>query len=46
MLMGALASGSVYFRPGQTSAALGQIAEQRVKNIHTHIPKSLVINGS
>ena len=46
MLMGALAPGSVYFRPRQTSVTLGQIAEQRVKNIHTHIPKSLVINGS
>ena len=44
--MGALAPGSVYFRPRQTSVTVGQIAEQRVKNIHTHIPKSLVINGS
>ena len=45
MLMGALAPGSVYFRPRQTSVTLGQITEQRVKNIHINIPKSLVSNG-
>ena len=32
-LMGALAPGSVYLRPRQTSVTVGQIAEQRVKKL-------------